>query len=158
MKLKGMMSSDKQDWETPQTFVDLVSKKLGESFGLDVCAYDLTAKAPKWFTEADNALTKEWDAPMCWMNPPYGKELPIWLKYAEEQARDHKNKIVCLIPARTDTKWFHEIATKGQIILLKGRINFLQGGEKVGSPAFPSMLVIFGKKRKIKVWDWKNEA
>ena len=152
----GMFSSNKHDWATPQYFVDLVEEKLERKFDLDVCSYDYTAKAPKWFTENDDALTKEWDAPLCWMNPPYGKELSIWLKYAKEQAQKHKNTIVCLVPARTDTAWFHDIAIHGKIIFLRGRIKFEQNGKSSGSPAFPSMLVIFGEEPSMETWEWKK--
>ena len=154
---KGMMSSERQDWATPQYFVDAVEKKLGRKFDLDVCAYDHTAKAPNWFTEKDDALTKDWNAPLCWMNPPYGGALPTWLQYAQNQAGKHGNTIVCLIPARTDTAWFHDIAVKGKIIFLRGRIKFEQDGNDKGSPAFPSMLVIFGEESGFDTWEWKKE-
>lgn len=150
---KGMMSSDKQDWETPQSFIDA----LPINFDLDACAYDSTTKAPKWFTEADDALSKEWHGKV-WMNPPYGRALPTWLDYAYQQSLlDHNDCVWCLVPARPDTAWFHDIACKGKILLLKGRVSFLQEGNSVGSPAFPSMLVIFDKKVKpsIITWDWK---
>jgi phage N-6-adenine-methyltransferase len=154
---KGLLSSDKQDWATPDYFVRLVEKKLGQTFDLDVCAYDHTAKAPKWYTEEDDALTREWDAPLCWMNPPYGGALPVWLDYARNQAQKHGNTIVCLIPARTDTTWFHDIAIHGKIIFLRGRIKFEQNGATSGSPAFPSMLVIFGTAPGFTTWDWKMD-
>ena len=156
--IAGMMSSDRQDWATPPDFIRKVEKKIGRKFDLDVCAYDHTAKAPKWFTEKDDALTKEWSAPLCWMNPPYGRALPIWLKYAYDQSQKHNNTIICLVPARTDTAWFHDIATKGTIVLLRGRINFEQEGEKAGSPAFPSMIVVFNDKSGFNTWEWKNEV
>jgi len=151
----GLMSSNKQDWSTPQEFMD----KLPVTFDLDVCAYDSTTKAPKWFTEADDAFTKQWEG-RCWMNPPYGQALPKWLEKAyKESLCSYCDAIWCLIPARTDTKWFHNIACKGKIILLKGRVSFEQNGKPVGSPAFPSMLVIYDKKVNpaIVTWDWKND-
>ena len=154
----GMMSSVKQDWATPIEFVKKVERFIGAAFDLDVCAYDHTAKAPRWYTEVDDALTKEWDAATCWMNPPYGKALPSWLDYARKQARRHGNKIVCLIPARTDTAWFHDIAIDGKIVFLRGRIKFERDGESGGSPAFPSMLVIFGEKPGFETWEWRFDG
>ena len=142
----GLMSSDRQDWETPQEFVELIEKKLNFKFDLDSCAYDHTAKAPKWYTEEDDALKQDWTIKPktnVWMNPPYGGALPTWLEYAYNQSQIHDSRVVCLIPARTDTAWFHDIATRGLIVFLRGRIKFQQQGEKTGSPAFPSMLVIF---------------
>ncbi len=156
---RGLMSSERQDWETPMSFVKLVEKKINKTFDLDVCTYDHTTKAPKWFTEADDALTKEWSEPTCWMNPPYGGALPTWLKYAYEQSQKHNNTIVCLIPSRTDTAWFHDWAAKGEIVFLRGRIKFEQQGEITGTPAFPSMIVIFDKSRPprtFNTWEWKK--
>lgn len=152
---KGMMSSEKQDWETPWSFIDKVQQHFGYHITLDVCAYPHTAKANRFFTEDDDALTKEWDHPVCWMNPPYGRVLKTWLQYAHDQSLKHGNKIICLVPARTDTAWFHDIAVYGKIIFLRGRIKFLQGGKDVGSPAFPSMLVIFGEPAEMRTWSWK---
>jgi site-specific DNA-methyltransferase (adenine-specific) len=152
----GVMSSILQDWETPQSFID----KLPVTFDLDSCTHPSAAKATKYFTQKQDALTKKWDG-VVWMNPPYGKALPKWLKYAYEQSLRTKNKAVwCLVPARTDTAWFHEWACKGKIILLKGRISFLQQGKKVGSPAFPSMLVIYDKNisHSISTWDYKHDS
>ena len=154
---KGMMSSDQQDWSTPPEFMEAI----GKEFDLDACAYDKTAKAPRWFTEEDDALTKDWNAGRVWMNPPYGRALPVWLQKAYEESRkDHCGEVWCLVPARPDTSWFHEIACKGQIVLLRGRISFHQDGKSVGSPAFPSMLVIFNKNKpkKITTWEWKPKT
>ena len=151
---KGMMSSDKQDWQTPPEFMNALPVK----FDLDACAYDSTAQAPKWFTEADDALKQDWKG-LVWMNPPYGSAIPTWLEYAYQQSLKAHNKAVwCLVPARPDTAWFHDIACKGKILLLRGRVSFLQEGKSVGSPAFPSMLVIFDKtvKQSIITWEWKN--
>jgi len=150
----GMMSSNQQDWSTPPEFMEAMNKE----FDLDACAYDSTAKAPKHFTEEQNALELDWEGTV-WMNPPYGRALPIWLQKAyEESQKEHCDEVWCLVPARPDTSWFHDIACKGHIILLRGRISFHQGGKSVGSPAFPSMLVIFkkNKPKKISTWEWKT--
>ncbi len=159
--ISKMMTSISQDWATPQKFVDLLENKLGIKFDLDVCAYDHTAKAAKWYTEADDALTKDWKG-VCFMNPPYGQAIPKWLDYAYEQSIKHNSIIVCLVPARTDTRWFHKASERGSIMLLKGRIAFerAHGKDLEHKPgAFGSMIVIFGKdfpKSKIIRWDWKK--
>lgn len=153
---KGVMSSDKQDWETPWEFFN----KIPYQFDLDACAYLENAKCSNFYTEEDNALIQEWKGTV-WMNPPYGSALPTWLNKAySESQKDYCDRVVCLVPARTDTAWFHDIACKGKILLLKGRINFLQEGKQIGSPAFPSMLVIYDKKIKpsIITWDWKSHV
>ncbi len=160
--ISKMMTSIDQDWATPQYFVDLVEKKMDIKFNLDVCAYDHTAKAPSWFTEEDDALKMQWTS-NCWMNPPYGQAIPTWLNYAYEQSKKHKSTIVCLVPARTDTVWFHNAAERGMLILLKGRISFerAHGKDTEHKPgAFGSMLIVFGpnyEKNTIKRWEWKNE-
>ena len=158
--ISKMMTSIDQDWATPQSFVNLVEKKLKLKFELDVCAYDHTAKAPRWFTEEDDALTKDWKG-TCFMNPPYGQAIPKWLDYAYEQSQKHNSTIVCLVPARTDTVWFHTAASRGHLILLKGRIAFERshGKDIEHKPgAFGSMLIIFGaEKDTITRWEWKND-
>lgn len=71
------------------------------------------------------------------MNPPYGREIGKWVKKAAES----NATVVCLLPARTDTKWFHEyILGKAEIRFVKGRLKF---GDGKNSAPFPSMVVIF---------------
>lgn len=74
------------------------------------------------------------------MNPPYGKEIGKWVKKAYEESLKG-TKVVCLLPARTDTKWFHEYCLKGKIEFIKGRLKF---GKSKNSAPFPSMVVVFG--------------
>ena len=89
----------------------------------------------------DNALTQEWNG-TCWMNPPYGREISKWVEKAYESALNGAT-VVCLLPSRTDTKWFHEYCLKSMNIrFIKGRLKF--GGSKSNAP-FPSMVVIFSK-------------
>ena len=160
--ISQMMTSIDQDWATPQYFVDLVEESFGIDFDIDVCAYDHTAKAKKWFTEADNALTQDWKG-NCWMNPPYGQAIPTWLNYAYNQSIKHNSIIICLVPARTDTRWFHDASERGQMLLLKGRIAFerANGEDTEHKPgAFGSVLIAFGpemKKGVIETWEWKDE-
>ncbi len=160
--ISQMMTSIDQDWATPQYFVDLVAKKFKLKFTLDVCAYDHTAKAKEWYTEADDALTKDWKG-VCWMNPPYGTAIPTWLDYAYEQSQKHGSTVVCLVPARTDTVWFHVAAARSNMRLLKGRIAFerASGVDTEHKPgAFGSVLIEFSPKKNkgsIKTWEWKND-
>ena len=150
----GVMSSELQDWATPISFVIAVEQYLRIKFDTDVCAYSTNAKCTNFYTEADDGLTKEWTG-ICWMNPPYN-EVAKRLQYAYEQSKKHDSTIVCLVPARPDTKWFHDIACKGSIIFLKGRIQFEHPTKTAGSPAFPLMLVIFNNRpTNFSTWDWK---
>jgi len=94
-----------------------------------------------YFTEQDDGLSQEWYGSV-WMNPPYGKTIGLWMKKAYESSCAGV-KVVCLVPARTDTAWWHDYAMKGSIEFIRGRLKF--GGSKNSAP-FPSALVIFEPK------------
>lgn len=129
-----MFSSKTDMWETPKDFFDELDKEF--HFTCDVCAIKENAKCAKYYTPEQDGLKQEWDG-ICWMNPPYGKTIGKWVKKAAKS----KATVVCLLPARTDTKWFHEyIYGKAEIRFVKGRIKF--GNSKNIAP-FPSMVVIF---------------
>ena len=131
--------SSKTDlWATPQDFFDKVAAEHGP-FDLDVCALRENAKAPVFFTPEDDVLKQEWFG-KCWMNPPYGREIGDWMRKAYE-AGQQGAMVVCLVPARTDTRWWHDYAIKGAVTFIKGRLKF--GDAKANAP-FPSALVIFG--------------
>ena len=132
-------SSSTDLWSTPQdTFDDLNSKF---KFTLDPCATHENAKCRKHFTKKEDGLSQSWDGERVFMNPPYGKEIGKWVKKASEQKNGFA---VCLLPARTDTKWFHDfIYGKAEVQFLKGRLKF--GGSKNSAP-FPSMIAIFNNK------------
>lgn len=135
-----MFSSKSTEWETPQKIFDELNKEF--NFTIDVCATKENAKCKKYITKEENALAGHWDG-ICWMNPPYGREIGKWIKHAwESSIHPHlKTTVVCLIPARTDTKWWHEyIDKKAEIRFIKGRLKF--GGHKNSAP-FPSVVVIF---------------
>ena len=136
-----MFSSKDQTWETPQNLFDKLDKEF--NFTLDVCATDETAKCNNYFTPKENGLIQEWRG-NCWMNPPYGREIGIWIKKAWEESKKGA-KVVCLIPARTDTKYWHEyiFTYAAEIRFIKGRIKF---GNSKNSAPFPSALVIFDKE------------
>jgi len=129
--------SSKTDlWATPAAFFENYNQKF--NFELDVCATHENAKCTKYFTLEDDGLSKEW-AGVCWMNPPYGKEIAKWMKKAYESSLSGAT-VVCLVPARTDTKWWHEYATKGVVEFIRGRLKF---GDAKHSAPFPSAVVIF---------------
>jgi phage N-6-adenine-methyltransferase len=130
--------SSKTDlWETPQKLFDTVNEEF--HFTLDVCATPENAKCARFFTKADNGLAQDWGSEICWMNPPYGKEIPFWMKKAYRASQTGAT-VVCLIPSRTDTRWFHDYAMKGEVRFIKGRLKF---GQAKSSAPFPSALVIF---------------
>lgn len=134
---KELMFSSKTDlWATPQDFFDKVNAIY--DFTLDVCATKENAKCSSYFTIEDNALNRNCIG-NCWMNPPYGREIGKWIKKAYEQALLGA-VVVCLIPSRTDTKWWHEYVMKGKITFIRGRLKF---GNSKNSAPFPSALVVF---------------
>lgn len=129
-----MFSSDKTTWETPQIFFEKLNQEF--NFTCDVCALPENTKCQNYYTPEINGLKQEWTG-TCWMNPPYGKEIADWLKKASES----KCTTVCLVPARTDTKWFHNyVLNKAEIRFVKGRLKFV--GAKNSAP-FPSMIAIY---------------
>ena len=127
-------------WSTPQSFFTKYDEKY--NFNLDVCASEDNAKCAKYFTETDDGLQQEWEG-VCWMNPPYGREIIKWMKKAYESSLNGAT-VVCLVPARTDTTWWHEYAMKGTIEFIRGRLKF---GNSKNSAPFPSAIVVFNGGR-----------
>ena len=136
---KGMFTSGYSDWETPQEFFDAVYEIY--RFDLDVCATHSNAKCPRYYTKKEDGLLQTWSG-ICWMNPPYGREIARWVRKAYESALNPGTVVVCLLPARTDTRWWHDyvIAHAQRVVFIKGRLRF--SGK--GSAPFPSALVVFG--------------
>ena len=140
MNTKLMFSSNTDLWATPQSFYDKLNDEF--RFNLDPCATSENAKCEKYFTKEVNGLNQNWGGHKVFCNPPYGRELSKWVKKAYEESLKPNTKVVMLIPARTDTKYFHEyIYHKAkEIRFLKGRLKF---GDSKNSAPFPSMVVIF---------------
>lgn len=135
-----MFSSKTDLWETPQDLFDELNDEFG--FDIDVCATPENAKCEKYYTKENNGLDQPWYG-VVWCNPPYGREIGKWVRKAYETNFRENNYIVMLLPARTDTKWFHEYIYKNkrvEIRFLKGRLKF---GNSKNSAPFPSMIVIF---------------
>ncbi|MBO7171333.1 MAG: hypothetical protein J6V52_00025 [Bacteroidaceae bacterium] len=134
MNTELMFSSKTDMWATPQWFFDELDKEF--NFTLDACAVKENAKCERFFSPEDDGLSKEWTGTV-WCNPPYGRTIGQWVKKAAES----KATIVMLLPARTDTKWFHDyIYKKAEVRFIRGRLKF--GGCDNSAP-FPSMVVIF---------------
>lgn len=139
MNTELMFSSEDMTWETPQHIFDRLNEEFG--FTLDVCATKETAKCKDYFSPEDNAFTKEWVG-VCWMNPPYGKEISKWIEKAYDAGLKGET-VVCLIPSRTDTKYWHNYCMRSaEIRFIKGRLKF---GDAKNSAPFPSAIVIFNK-------------
>lgn len=140
MITKGMLTSNKDDWETPQDLFDKLNALYG--FTLDACASPENAKCKKYYTKEQNSLVQDWNHDRVWCNPPYGREIAKFVMKATLST----SLVVMLLPARTDTRYFHEyIYGKQTIYFLKGRLKF--SNSKTPAP-FPSMIVVFRKHLK----------
>jgi len=133
----GMYSSKTDLWSTPQDFFDKLDAEF--HFNTDVCATADNAKCKDFYSPEDDGLSIAWHG-ACWMNPPYGRAIYYWTEKAYDQSLDWGCTVVCLVPARTDTAWWHDFAMKGEIRFIRGRLRF--GGSKNSAP-FPSAVVIF---------------
>ena len=132
-------SSQTNEWATPQDFFDTLNEEF--NFTLDPCATKENAKCTKFYTMEDDGLSKSWDNEVVFANPPYGRSIKHWVKKASEAVG---GVVVLLIPARTDTSYFHEyIYNKAEIRFLKGRLKF---GDSKNSAPFPSLVAIFHTK------------
>ena len=132
-------SSKKMDWATPWPLFRVCEEAYGP-FSLDVCATKENAKCQRFFSPEVNGLLQRWYG-ACWMNPPYGRTIGQWLEKAVAEA-ERGARVVCLLPARTDTAWWHEfVLPHGHVHFLRGRVRF--EGAKHAAP-FPSAIVVFG--------------
>lgn len=134
---QGMFASTTDLWATPQVFFDRLNAEFG--FETDVCALADNAKCSRFFTPDQDGLKQEWIG-VCWMNPPYGRGIGKWVQKAYESSIVGAT-VVCLVPARTDTAWWHDYCMKGEIRLVRGRLKF----NNTGDAPFPSAVVVFKK-------------
>lgn len=132
-------SSKKMDWETPQWLFDKLNSEF--HFNIDICASDENAKCNTYFTEQNSCLDKSWAGHTCFMNPPYGRHINDFIKKAYEESKNGAT-VVCLIPSRTDTKYWHDyiFGKAHEIRFIKGRLKF--SGHKNSAP-FPSAIIVF---------------
>jgi site-specific DNA-methyltransferase (adenine-specific) len=139
MNTELMFSSKTDLWETPQDLFDKLNNEF--QFTLDVCATPENAKCDNFYTKEQDGLKYPWKGAV-WCNPPYGRGIGQWVRRALF-ASVSGSTVVMLLPARTDTKWFHDYIYKRnnvEIRFIRGRLKF--GGSKNSAP-FPSMVVVF---------------
>ena len=135
-----MFSSKTDDWATPTEFFEKLNWRFGP-FDLDACASIHNTKCANFFTEAEDGLSKDWKGFTTFVNPPYGRGIDKWIKKAFDESRKDETRVVMLIPARTDTKYWHQYVMRAdEIYCLKGRLKF---GECDNSAPFPSAVVVF---------------
>ncbi len=134
-----MFSSETDLWSTPQELFDRLNTEF--NFNLDPCANKENHKCEKFFTEKEDGLLQDWGGYNVFCNPPYGRKIKKWVQKAHDESKKENTLIVMLLPARTDTSYFHDyIYNKAEVRFLRGRLKF--GGHKNTAP-FPSAVVIF---------------
>ena len=135
-----MFSSKTDLWATPQDFYDELNKEF--NFTLDPCATTENAKCDKFYTIKENGLNQNWEGEVVFCNPPYGRAIKDWVKKCYEESKKPNTTVVMLIPARTDTIYFHEYIYHNVKVIrfIKGRLKF---GNSTNSAPFPSAIVIF---------------
>lgn len=136
------MTSNKDDWETPQALFDALNAVY--HFTLDPCSTHENAKCEKHYTIKDDGLSKSWAGETVFCNPPYGRNIGDWVAKCAVESKHAK--VVMLIPARTDTKYFHEYIYEKPNVryeFIRGRLKFEVGGVPMQSAPFPSMIVYF---------------
>lgn len=161
-------SSERDDWATPQKLVNHMSEHyrllMNMEIKIDLCATAANTKCDSYISldDGDDSLAMPWhqiiemhtrlregelDDPglpfsqtMGWMNPPYGRQIGEWIWKAYDTGRLGQ-PVLCLLPARTDTKWWHEFVLKAyHIWFIKGRLHF--DGHDNAAP-FPSAMALF---------------
>lgn len=154
--INALMTSTHDEWETPKEFFIELNKEF--NFKLDPCCTKKNRKCDIYFTKEQNGLNQDWSKyGSVFVNPPYGREIGKWVEksYNEWIKGGGGCTVVLLIPARTDTRYFHNfIYGKAELRFIKGRLKFIGYAHKLkrvvnNQPAtFPSMVVIFDKN-----WD-----
>lgn len=140
----GMVSTVRMDWATPRTLFEMLDREF--HFTLDVCAAEHTATCEEWF--GSGALDRPWvptSPGSVWCNPPYGREIGKWVEKGYREAQTSGSAVVMLLPARTDTQWFHAYCLRAEIRYLRGRLYF-DDGKQERAP-FPSLIVVFRDPR-----------
>ena len=147
---RQLFSSASVEWGTPQAFFDRLDEEFG--FGLDACASKENAKCAKYIDQGRDSLSTEWsvgDGLMVWMNPPWGRQIGLFLRRAYEQSQRHGLTVVCLVPASTDTRWWRDWIWKAEEVrLVTGRLHFVRDDGHTG-PATSGVAVAIFRPR----WD-----
>lgn len=140
----GMTTSTTPEWGTPQWLFDQLDAEF--NFQLDPCCTIENAKCARYFTAEVDGLSQSWNGygPV-YMNPPYGRGIDKWMAKANGTA-EAGDLVVCLVPARTDTGWWHDYAIHGEVRFLRGRLTFEGDAEFGHNAPFPSAVVVLRPK------------
>ena len=135
-------TSKSVEYSTPLSIVNPLIKEF--NLKRDVCASHQNFKIPLFWTKDDDALTKDWDV-NCWMNPPFDRNLSKWVRKAHSEAKKHGGNKVCLIPVRSNTKWWAEVSPDAEIRFINGEVNF---NDEPRGLWMPMCIIIFGDDAK----------
>lgn len=136
---KALFTSNTNEWSTPQWLFNELDSEF--HFTLDPCCTHENAKCRKHYTIMEDGLSKSWGGESVFCNPPYGRTIHKWVEKAWRESTKPNTIVVLLIPARTDTRYFHDyILYRSEIRFLRDRIDFNEIG---GRAPFPSMVVVF---------------
>ena len=141
MLTAGLFSSTTDEWETPRAFFAALDAEF--HFETDVCATAGNAKCDHFYTAEQDGLAQEWRG-TCWCNPPYGRHISRWIRKAHESAQRGAT-VACLVPARTDTDWWHRYCLRAEVRFVRGRLKF--SGARHNAP-FPCAVVVFRPARR----------
>ena len=136
-------SSETNEWGTPQKFYEKLNDEF--CFTLDPCSTHENHKCDKYYTQEDDGLSQDWSNEVVFMNPPYGREIKYWIQKAYEESLKGAT-VVCLIPARTDTTYWHNyiFGKASEVRFVKGRLKF---GDGKNSAPFPSAVIVFDNSK-----------
>lgn len=142
---QALLSSKDMSWCTPPDFFAELDREF--HFDLDPAATEKSAKCARYFTEADDGLRQDWGGCRVFCNPPYGRQIVDWVRKGYEESRKPGTVVVMLIPARTDTTYYHDYIFHGkasEVRFLRGRLKFTDedGNAKDAAP-FPSAVIVW---------------
>lgn len=141
----ALLSSKDMNWCTPVDFFKELDQEF--HFELDPAATDKSAKCSKYFTPDDDGLLQLWGGYRVFCNPPYGRQIGEWVRKAYNEAQKPDTLVCMLIPARTDTSYWHHYIFNGkadEVRFIKGRLKFTdEDGQAKDAAPFPSALVIW---------------
>ena len=142
---EALLSSKNMSWCTPPQFFNELDQEF--HFDLDPAATEKSAKCARFFTPADNGLERDWGGCCVFCNPPYGRAIQDWVRKGYEESQKPGTTVVMLIPARTDTSYFHDNIFHGkadEVRFLRGRLKFTDedGNTKDAAP-FPSAVIVW---------------
>lgn len=133
-----LFSSKSDEWTTPKEFFNELNKEF--NFNLDPCADDENHLTQDYYTKEQDGLQQDWSGKTVFCNPPYS-DISRWVRKCHDEGIKDNTTVVLLVPARTDTKYFHNfIENRAEIRFIKGRLKF---GDGKNSAPFPSLIVIF---------------